>query len=457
MANEKVVFKRGTTANLPTTKTPGTVLLDVSTGAMYVDDTSSSRVQVKDTTKLGKSENAVSASKLATARNINGMSFNGEANRVNYGTCSTAAATAAKTVACTGFALVTGAEITVKFTVTNTASSPTLNVNSTGAKSIYYNGEAISAGHLAANRTYTFRYNGTRWDLVGAVVYTHPTTAGNKHIPSGGSSGQILRWSASGTAVWGDDNNTDINVMQHTTNAANYRPLVFGYTNSSDPDELIKEDGSSVTGQVYVTNKIYSKPSTGELFASGLSLLTDSAHGSLKQSSTDNNVTHTFPSVSGTVLNTGNYLDYKGHLRQNVMNQPSSTPAETPWFKVASTTITDASTHVFLTLAVSSGMIGNQTGILHVKVATETTVGTNMSASAKWLNPTGIELGDFVLTYTETANTSVKYELWCKLTNRWRTYIFSVINEGTRTQAKSYGIFLKIQQLVLLHTEHPLV
>ena len=38
--------------------------------------------------------------------------------------------------------------------------------------------------------------------------YTHPTSAGNKHIPAGGSSGQILRWSADGTAVWGNDNNT---------------------------------------------------------------------------------------------------------------------------------------------------------------------------------------------------------------------------------------------------------
>ena len=40
------------------------------------------------------------------------------------------------------------------------------------------------------------------------TVYTHPTTSGNKHIPSGGSSGQILRWSSDGTAVWGNDNNT---------------------------------------------------------------------------------------------------------------------------------------------------------------------------------------------------------------------------------------------------------
>jgi len=40
------------------------------------------------------------------------------------------------------------------------------------------------------------------------TVYAHPTSAGNKHIPAGGSSGQILRWSADGTAVWGADNNT---------------------------------------------------------------------------------------------------------------------------------------------------------------------------------------------------------------------------------------------------------
>ena len=41
------------------------------------------------------------------------------------------------------------------------------------------------------------------------TVYTHPTTAGNKHIPSGGSPGKILRWSSDGTAVWGDESNSD--------------------------------------------------------------------------------------------------------------------------------------------------------------------------------------------------------------------------------------------------------
>lgn len=35
--------------------------------------------------------------------------------------------------------------------------------------------------------------------------YVHPTTSGNKHVPSGGASGKILKWSADGTAVWGDE------------------------------------------------------------------------------------------------------------------------------------------------------------------------------------------------------------------------------------------------------------
>ena len=38
-----------------------------------------------------------------------------------------------------------------------------------------------------------------------ANKYIHPSTSGNKHIPSGGSTGQILKWLADGTAVWGAD------------------------------------------------------------------------------------------------------------------------------------------------------------------------------------------------------------------------------------------------------------
>lgn len=47
--------------------------------------------------------------------------------------------------------------------------------------------------------------------------YVHPTTSGNKHIPSGGSSGQILRWGSDGTAVWGTDNNTTYSAATSST------------------------------------------------------------------------------------------------------------------------------------------------------------------------------------------------------------------------------------------------
>ena len=53
----------------------------------------------------------------------------------------------------------------------------------------------------------------------GANNYVHPTTSGNKHIPSGGASGQILRWSADGTAVWGADKDTTYSVMKGATDS----------------------------------------------------------------------------------------------------------------------------------------------------------------------------------------------------------------------------------------------
>lgn len=67
----------------------------------------------------------------------------------------------------------------------------------------------------SANRY--LRSDGT-WQVPPNTVYTHPTSAGNKHIPAGGSSGQILRWSSSGTAVWGNDNNTTYGVATTSAN-----------------------------------------------------------------------------------------------------------------------------------------------------------------------------------------------------------------------------------------------
>jgi hypothetical protein len=75
--------------------------------------------------------------------------------------------------------------------VTNTAANPTLNVNSTGAKAIYYRGAAISAGYLAANRTYEFVYNGTQYELVGDLD-TNSNTLMTQNVSTTNSTYPIL-------------------------------------------------------------------------------------------------------------------------------------------------------------------------------------------------------------------------------------------------------------------------
>lgn len=114
---------------------------------------------------------ASSAAKLSSARSIDGMSFDGSANIAHYGTCSTAAGTAAKTVTLAGFTLVTGARISVKFTNANTAASPTLNVNGTGAKPIAkYGTTAVDANAWVAGAVVELVYDGARWLMSSAAT-----------------------------------------------------------------------------------------------------------------------------------------------------------------------------------------------------------------------------------------------------------------------------------------------
>ena len=75
-----------------------------------------------------------------------------------YATCSTAETTKAKVGTLSSYALTTGGIVAVKFTNAVPASS-TLNVNSKGAKSIYYRGSAITDGVIKAGDIATFIYS----------------------------------------------------------------------------------------------------------------------------------------------------------------------------------------------------------------------------------------------------------------------------------------------------------
>lgn len=93
---------------------------------------------------------------------INGSIANG------YATSGTSSGTAAKTATCNspGFSLKSGFALAVKFTYGNTASSPTLNVNGTGARSIRVGNSTLSSTvSWDAGDTILFIYDGSYWQL----------------------------------------------------------------------------------------------------------------------------------------------------------------------------------------------------------------------------------------------------------------------------------------------------
>ena len=134
-------------------------------------------------TDSGKNESNLSvleASKLTTARNVDGVSFDGSANVHHFGSCSTAAATAAKTVTLDDsmtFTLAKGASVFVKFTNSNTVASPTLAVNGTTAKAIMRYGSTAPSSSAAsswqAGSVVHLVYDGTYWQMVGWLNDTY--------------------------------------------------------------------------------------------------------------------------------------------------------------------------------------------------------------------------------------------------------------------------------------------
>lgn len=99
---------------------------------------------------------------------------------------------------------------------------------------------------------------------VNANNYVHPTTSGNKHIPSGGSSGQILRWSADGTATWGAENDHTYGIA--TSSTAGLVKSGTDITVDSAGNVSVNND-SHTHGNSTITSVDASKVSSGVLSA----------------------------------------------------------------------------------------------------------------------------------------------------------------------------------------------
>ena len=104
-----------------------------------------------------------------------------------YGVCSTAGATAAKTVSITNFVLTPGSDVHVLFQNAFTASSPTLSINGGTAKAIKLFGNAIPMGKVKANTILNMNYDGTQFNVtsIESQVAAAPDGFVDLALPSG--------------------------------------------------------------------------------------------------------------------------------------------------------------------------------------------------------------------------------------------------------------------------------
>lgn len=196
---------------------------------------------------------------------------------VNYGTCDTNSGKGDKTVTVTGFVLEIGARVTVKFSQSNTAKNPTLNVHNgsayTGAKAIMYRGTSSVSGssnyyRWQAGDIVDFIYDGTNWVMVGWQTYAYHAESATSASTS--TYATYLRYSTTNLLTASDTSTV--------TSSATIRPSSNGgsslgnpsykwkyvYANYGDFNSSLSTNGTlSVTGEstfssdVVVSGKLF--------------------------------------------------------------------------------------------------------------------------------------------------------------------------------------------------------
>ena len=239
---------------------------------------------------------------------------------IPYTQCATAAATAAKVATLTTFALETGVQVRIKFTYANSVANPTLNINGTGAKAIFWRGAALaSTQYWAAGQILDFIYDGTNW-----VLITQPKDNNTTYSLSGlGGIGSV---SASGTAplsLSATKSGTSVSISGSITVATNTTPGVvkIGYTESGKnyPVEL------NSSNQMYVNvpweNTTYSADKGIKLENGTFS------HTNSITAKTTYNQSDASPGYGGTFIVTEPKYDAQGHItgiQQATITMPSA-------------------------------------------------------------------------------------------------------------------------------------
>lgn len=191
-------------------------IINASTINKFLDAVSALQKMFKDDVQkyiASQAGTAGQAAKLSTAKLIDGIGFDGTQNVTRHCLCETIAGASGKiavpVIEGSISELTHGLMVTVRFKNGNTAANPTLKIEvktSTGtsyttAKSIYYNGAAMTNNFLAnANSTYSFVYDSTLdgWLIIG---YSSKHTATTATLTSAGWNDNIQITNVSGVTA----------------------------------------------------------------------------------------------------------------------------------------------------------------------------------------------------------------------------------------------------------------
>lgn len=386
-----------------------------------------------------------------------------------YGTCSTSAATAAKVVTCADFdKLITGVTIHVKFAATNSAANPTLNVNSTGAKSIYRYGTTPPTTSASwswfAGAVVSFTYDGTGWimnDMIGNDN-TYDRTSIQTRIYAGANS--VFPYSICALDKVGRFQSMTTSGGIGTSKAFNssqkfvFPPVIFYHS----PNSTI------ANGSVIANNVLYEQfPNVDMRYSCNIT--TESGFTQYKpiyiecRFDADGfwypiGITQTFTTgryyiLLGGPYNTSIYqlalwtqhpvfyavssseiIPYQNEHKTALVFDNSEDWDSYPWHKFASVvldTAYDDSTISFI-VSTTSGAVPKSLGILTAHVRTGSTK-VKEAAEFEWtLAGNNVDPSLFTMVYTDTANTSCAVELYCKPNSRYTGLSFTVLQEESR-------------------------
>lgn len=182
---------------------------------------------------------------------------------IYYGTCATAAATAAKVATLDnsdGFSLTKGVTVAIEFTNSNTIANPTLNVDGSGAKSIKRYGTAAPSTSATsswnAGSVLILVYDGRYWQLANWLntTYSAMSVAEYKAGTSGTArlispvnlKNAIQHWATGEANVQSDWNQTDDTADDYIKNKPTIPSGVSPYTNDPSMDGTASAGSSNL-------------------------------------------------------------------------------------------------------------------------------------------------------------------------------------------------------------------